>query len=97
MSGEASATAQVDDERVQVVRHDMAPGNRIPRHRHERDYVVVPLTDGEFQAVGADGAVVQQVRAGESYRRSAGAEHVNGERPYAFIEIEIVPEGAADG
>jgi quercetin dioxygenase-like cupin family protein len=92
MSGEARAAVQVDDGRIRVVRYDMAPGDRIPWHRHEHDYLVVPLTDGEFQVVGHDGTVVQQARAGESYRRTAGAEHelVNGEHPYAFIEIEFI-------
>lgn len=91
MSGEARATVQLDDGRIRVTRYDMAPDDRIPWHRHEHDYLVVPLVDGEFEVVAAGGTSAQRTRAGHSYRRDAGAEHelVNGARPYAFIEIEF--------
>jgi beta-alanine degradation protein BauB len=89
---EARATVQADDGRIRVTRYDMAPGDRIPWHRHAHDYLVVPITDGAFEVVAADGPSPQRTTAGESYQRTAGAEHelVNGERPYSFIEIEFV-------
>jgi len=92
MNGEASATVQIHDERIRVVRYDMAPGDRIPWHRHGSDYLVVPLTDGTVEVVTVDGTSVQRMRAGEPYQRSAGAEHelVNGEQAYSFVEIEFI-------
>ena len=91
MSGEARVTVQLDDERLRVTRFDMAPGDRIAWHRHDLDYLVVPIVDGDLQVVAAGGISPQRTRAGESYSREAGTEHelVNGPRPYAFIEIEF--------
>jgi quercetin dioxygenase-like cupin family protein len=99
MNGEASTTVQIDGDGIRVVRYDMGPGERIPWHRHEHDYLVVPLTDGVVQVAAADGASTLGVHAGEPYRRSAGAEHelVNGADPYSFIEIEFIPRGAQHG
>lgn len=97
MNGEASATVQLDDQRVRVTRYDMEPGDRIPWHRHEYDYLVVPLTDGTVEVRAAGGPSPQRMRAGEPYQRNAGAEHelVNGERHYSFIEIEFVQPRSA--
>ena len=99
MNGEARASVQVDDRGIRVTRYDMEPGDRIPWHRHAHDYLVVPITDGEFEVSGAGGPAVQRVRAGESYRRDAGAEHelVNCAHRYSFIEIEFIHRGADDG
>lgn len=94
MSGIARATVQIDDGRIRVTRYELGPGDRIPRHRHTSDYLVVPLTDGEFVVVDAGGSATSAVAAGQPYRRPAGAEHelVNGEHPYSFIEIEFLSQ-----
>lgn len=91
MSGEARATVQLDDGRIRVTRYDMAPGDRISWHRHEHDYLVVPLVDGEVQVAAVGGATLQRAHAGQPYQRDAGAEHelVNGASPYSFIEVEF--------
>ena len=92
MSGDARATVQVDDGRIRVVRYDMAPGDRIPRHRHAHDYLVVPILDGAFTVVTEAGSSEHRAIAGEPYQRTAGAEHelVNGATPYSFVEIEFI-------
>lgn len=92
MSGEASAAALIADGRVRVTRFDMSPHDRIAWHRHEFDYLVVPLTDGAVEVRSAAGSSMQEFHAGEPYQRPAGAEHelVNGAHPYSFIEIEFV-------
>jgi quercetin dioxygenase-like cupin family protein len=92
MSGVARATVQIDDGRVRVVRYDMGPGERIPRHRHEHDYLVVPILDGAFTVITDAGSSEHRATAGEPYRREAGAEHelVNGPTPYSFVEIEFI-------
>ena len=92
MSGEARVTVQLDDERLRVTRFDvLAYIEHWVAHRHDLDYLVVPIVDGELQVVAAGGISPQRTRAGESYSREAGTEHelVNGPRPYAFIEIEF--------
>lgn len=92
MSGEARATVQLEDGHIRVTRYDMAPGDRIPWHRHEHDYLVVPLVDGQVQVVAAGGVTLQRAHAGQPYQRDAGAEHelVNGAGSYSFIEIEFI-------
>jgi quercetin dioxygenase-like cupin family protein len=92
MSDIARSTVQVDDGRIRVTRYDMAPGDRIPRHRHEFDYLVVPILDGAFAVIADAGSSEQRTTAGVPYQREAGAEHelVNGETPYSFVEIELL-------
>jgi len=98
MNGEARSTTQIDDGDVRVTRYDLEPGDRIAWHRHEHDYLVVPLTDGAFDVMSAGVASPQLATAGESYRRVAGAEHelINGARPYSFIEIELIDSGTGN-
>jgi quercetin dioxygenase-like cupin family protein len=91
---DARMTPQIDAGGIRVTRYDMGSGERIPWHRHEHDYLVVPLNDGAFEVVTAEGRTAQLTTAGEPYQRKAGAEHelVNGENPYSFIEIEFTQQ-----
>ncbi|MEU9702621.1 cupin domain-containing protein [Streptomyces sp. NPDC047981] len=93
MTTTARATVQHEDERVRVTRWDFAPRESTGRHVHAYDYVVVPVTDGQIEAITPDGtATPSRLRAGESYARPAGGEHevVNtGDAPLAFVEIEL--------
>jgi len=43
MREKAKPTVQIDDEKVKVTRWDFSPGAETGWHRHEMDYVVVPL------------------------------------------------------
>lgn len=92
---EAKATSeiQVDNPRLRVTEWRFLPGAATGYHRHEHDYVVVPIADGELELVGPDG---QRSRAclqrGKSYFRNAGVEHdvINvGADVMAFVEIEL--------
>jgi quercetin dioxygenase-like cupin family protein len=62
-------------------------------HRHEFDYVVVPITGGTFRVTNADGSVRELAQAqGVPYLGSAGTEHnvVNASGGRAvFVEIEL--------
>jgi quercetin dioxygenase-like cupin family protein len=63
-------------------------------HRHEHDYVVVPLTTGKLKLVGdeASETVTAELEAGRPYFRKAGVEHdvVNAnEFEFAFLETEL--------
>ncbi|MFF2307992.1 cupin domain-containing protein [Streptomyces sp. NPDC058128] len=93
MTTTARVTTQHEDGRVRVTRWDFQPGQSTGNHVHAYDYVVVPVTDGRTRVITPDGrSTLSELRAGESYARSAGSEHevVNaGTEPLAFVEIEL--------
>ncbi len=100
--GAATATLQLETSDVRVTRWDFPPGSETGHHRHEYDYVVVPVTGGaltiETRSVdSADDSSVDAADAeltiGGSYNRSAGVEHNvvnNGTELVAFVEIELL-------
>ena len=73
---EARGDVSVDDENVRVTTWTLAAGVAIGRHRHEFDYVVVPVTGGTFTVIDLDGSEreMEQV-AGSPYLGTAGTEH----------------------
>lgn len=89
----AVPTVQVDNARTRVTEWRFAPGAATGFHRHEYDYVVVPLISGCLKLVGPDGAeTIAQLATGEPYFRTAGVEHdvINGNpHEFAFIEVEF--------
>ena len=92
----AVPTLQVDNERVRVTRWDFAPGATTGYHKHEYDYVIIPVLDGALGLAGPQGATRAELKAGVSYFRQAGVEHdvqnVNA-YPYAFVEVELKQKG----
>lgn len=94
MTGSAKATLLVENDRVIITRYDFGPGDNTGWHRHARDYVVVPLSDGRLKLDTPDGIVFADMKAGVPYYRNIGVEHdvINAtEGDYAFIEIELKP------
>jgi mannose-6-phosphate isomerase-like protein (cupin superfamily) len=93
MSGTATSKTLIDNDRVVVTEWRFAArGENTGWHRHEHDYVVVPLLDGRLDIDTPTGRVSAAFKAGEPYYRDAGVEHdvINGQdAPYAFLEIEI--------
>ena len=90
----ATATVQIDNERVSVTEWRFAPGAETGWHRHGYDYVVVPLLDGKLQIEDGTDTKISELTAGRSYARPTGVEHnvVNANTfEYAFVEIEIKP------
>jgi len=89
----ATATVQVDNERVRVTEWSFTPGAATGYHRHEYDYVVVPLMNGRLKLVGPDGEEsFAELEAGVSYYREAGVEHdvINAsDSDFSFVEIEL--------
>ncbi len=89
----ARPTIQVDNEVARVTEWRFAPGAATGFHRHEYDYVVVPMTTGQLKLIAADGSeTVAELTAGQSYFRKAGVEHdvVNaGDGEFVFVEIEF--------
>ena len=62
-------------------------------HRHDYDYVVVPLVTATMHVTNDDGTeIVAELVAGESYYRGTGATHVVENRSESgmitFVEVE---------
>jgi beta-alanine degradation protein BauB len=90
---EAWAAVVVDDDRVRVTRWTFSGGATTAEHRHEFDYVVVPITGGSFTVTAADGSVREMVQtAGVAYLGRAGTEHEVANAASVetvFVEIEL--------
>ncbi len=90
----ATETQQVDNPRTRVTHYGFKPGEATGWHRHEHDYVIVPVTAGTLKIVGPDkGETLFELQPGQSYFRNAGVEHdvVNASgTDIAFVEIEFV-------
>jgi quercetin dioxygenase-like cupin family protein len=87
----AHSTLQIDNDRVRVTEWRFAPGTETGWHRHELDYVVVPLCDGTLHIETANGVTEVELRHGVSYTRTAGVEHnvISRSSEFAFIEVEL--------
>lgn len=90
---QAKPTVFIDNERTRVTEWRFAPGASTGWHRHEYDYVVVPLLDGKLELSSGDVETqIAELSAGVPYFRQMGVEHdvtnVN-DFEYAFIEIEF--------
>ncbi|MCZ6474308.1 MAG: cupin domain-containing protein [SAR324 cluster bacterium] len=93
MSEQSVSTLQIDNARTRVSESRFAPGAATGHHRHEHDYVVVPLTTGRLKLVEPDGSEsFAELTAGVPYFRKAGVEHnvinANGFE-FVFVEIEF--------
>jgi quercetin dioxygenase-like cupin family protein len=90
---QAEACLIVDSGRVRVTSWTFQPGQATRMHRHELDYVVVPVSGGSFTVTGPDGASSEmRQEAGQAYARQAGVEHdvANaGPRTAVFVEVEL--------
>ena len=88
----AVPTIQIDTERVRVTEWWFPPGGATGWHKHEMDYVVVPLCSGTLRLVNPDGEVDAQLETGKAYTREAGVEHdvINpADTEFVFVEIEL--------
>ena len=92
MTARGTPTVLIDNDRVRVTRWRFVPGAATGWHRHEHDYVIVPLTDGSLTLVEPDGERQSDLTTGVPYFREAGVKHdvVNAnEHEFEFIEIEV--------
>ncbi len=93
----AAVHVQVDEPWARVTEYRFAPQAETGWHRHEHDYVVVPLMDGRLRLEEAGGSVrVAELRRHVSYTRRAGIEHnvVNAsDGEFAFLEVELLDGG----
>lgn len=92
MSASARPTVQVDNEHVRVTEWRFGPGEATGWHRHEHDYVVVPMTVGPLRARSAQGETMNELVPGQAYFRGAGVEHDvwnPNSHEVVFVETEI--------
>lgn len=97
--GTAIPTVGIDNDRVRVTEWRFkAKGDNTGWHRHDYDYVVVPLFDGVLEIDLGDGErVTAQMQNGVPYYREIGVEHdvINGnDFECAFVEVELLEERA---
>ncbi len=87
----AQASTIIDNHRVRVTEWRIPPGTATGHHRHELDYVVVPMTTGTLVIRDVEGDRDNELIAGAPYYRDSGAEHnvINDDgHETVFIEIE---------
>lgn len=87
-------TVVADNDQVRVTTVTFAAeGASTGRHRHEFDYVVVPVTGGAFRVTESDGSLREMAQvAGSPYLGAAGTTHdVASTSPQeaVFVEIEL--------
>lgn len=88
----AVATLQAENERVKVTHWRFAPGAHTGWHRHEMDYVVVPITTGALSIDDGKQLSKSAMTGGVSYARPVGVEHdvINAnDFEFSFVEIEL--------
>ncbi|MCK5778088.1 MAG: cupin domain-containing protein [Rhodospirillales bacterium] len=94
-TGNAVPTVFIENDRTRVTEWRFKnKGDNTGWHRHEYDYVVVPLFDGQLEIdTGADERVIAPMKNGVPYFREVGVEHdvINGnDFECAFVEIEFL-------
>lgn len=93
MTKAATSKIFIDNERARVVEWRFAPGASTGWHRHEYDYVVVPMLDGQLRIdLGGGDFQVADLKAGIPYYRNVGVEHdvINAnDYEFAFVEVEM--------
>ncbi|MFT5219103.1 MAG: quercetin dioxygenase-like cupin family protein [Planctomycetota bacterium] len=86
----AQPTVQLETDRVIVTEWRFAVGAETSWHTHAYDYIVVPQTSGQLRIESAEGEVIADLAAGQSYTRLAGVEHnVINHNDYEFVFIEV--------
>lgn len=93
MSTGSSSEVQLENVYFRVTQWTVKPGGVIPMHRHDYEYVVVPLvTDTMHVVTSAGDEIIAELVTGQSYTRPAGSEHQVENRtstdPIVFVEVE---------
>ena len=88
----ATAATTIDNDRVRVTTWTFKePGDSTGQHRHEHDYIVIPVTGGQLVVTRPDGTSSDLTQvAAVAYLGTAGTTHtVTAMHPLAFVEIEL--------
>lgn len=90
----SSSEIVYENDRFRATKWTIQPGGTIPMHRHEYDYVVVPISNNIMHVTTADGELIEsRLEPGTAYGRDKGSEHMNenrGEDHVVFIEVEYL-------
>ena len=92
----ARPTVQIDDDIVRVTEWRFAPGATTGRHRHEYDYVVVPMATGRLRVLAGEDESISELQTGQAYYRPAGVEHEvisANDDEFWFVEVELKDRG----
>jgi quercetin dioxygenase-like cupin family protein len=92
----ARPTVQIDNDAVRVTEWSFAPGATTGFHRHEYDYVVVPMATGRLRILAGGDESLAELVTGQAYYRPAGVEHevVNAnDGAFTFVEVELKDRG----
>lgn len=98
--GTASPTVLIDNARTRLTEWRFAGrGDNTGWHRHDFDYVVVPIQDGILEITDKSGKLTKaELKTGVPYYRDLGVEHdvANGnDFEFAFIEVEYLESAKA--
>ncbi len=89
----AVGTLKAEDDNVRVTEWRFPPGAATGWHKHEYDYVVVPLLDGQLRIdLGGGNFTTSDLKRGVPYHRPVGVEHdvINANAyEFAFLEVEL--------
>ena len=89
----ARADLIADTDQARVTTWTFEDGEDTGRHRHDYDYIVVPVTGGTFAITEPDGTTRQMTQeAAVAYLGRAGTEHnviSRSHRTAVFVEIEL--------
>ena len=91
---QAEPVKQLETDRVIVTEWRFPPGAETGWHRHQHDYVVVPMTTATLLLETPDGETTADLKIGQSYNREVGVEHnvINANDFFlSFVEIELKP------
>jgi ketosteroid isomerase-like protein/quercetin dioxygenase-like cupin family protein len=95
----ATPTIRLDVPGIKATEWAFEPGAETGWHRHEHDYVIVPLGDGRLLLEEPGGGTrTSDLKLGIPYAREEGVEHnvVNAsDGHFAFLEIELIGEQLA--
>ncbi len=91
--GQATPTRLIENDRLRVTEWSFKPGDATGFHRHEFDYVVVPITTGKLLLKETDGDRTVEIVTGQPYFREEGVEHdvinPSDTDDVVFIEVEV--------
>ena len=86
------ADRRIANARTRVTRHRLAPGAHTGWHRHEYDYVVVPISGGRMRIVEGGKEAFADLASGLAYFRPAWSTNVFNDldRELVFVEVELI-------
>ena len=89
----AQSQEQLNTEGVRVTKWHFRPGTETGWHRHEFDYLVIPVIGGILTVEDTEGSRCYPIETGLSYARKAGVAHNianESDNDVIFVEVELL-------